>query len=86
MEEREMIGIEETTGEMEEANERSGMSTTKAFLFGAGIGLAVTALVKFTRKKIAEHRANKEASKAIVVEPEDYCDVETSESTEEETK
>ena len=86
MEEREMIEIEETTEEMEEANERSGMSTGKAILIGAGLGLAVTAGIKFARKKWAEHKAKKEASKVIVVEPEDYCDVEESNSTEEETK
>ena len=83
MENREMIEIEETTEEMEEANERSGMSTGKAILIGAGLGLAITAGIKFARKKIAEHKAKKEQAKAIVVEPESCSDVDGSESTDE---
>lgn len=80
MEEREMIEIEETTAENEEANERSRMSTGTVLLIGAGLGLAVTAGVKFVRKKIAEHKAKKEQTNAIVVEAS-CSEVDDSEST-----
>ena len=65
MEEREMIEMDEMEN-IEETEEVSGMSTGKAILVGAVLGIAGTAIARFARKKWSERKAKKE--NAVVIE------------------